>query len=351
MEEFDYEELREATENFSPTRLIGKGSHGSIYKATLKDGNVVAIKRASHDNSRKLENEAFILSSLPRMPSLIQVIGTSHDFAMKKLLVMEFMPNGSLEDLLHTSLNPPTWPKRVEMILQIAEGIHVLHQARLKIIHRDIKSANVLFDSCWNPKLADFSLAIMQNEHDDCGRVKTQPAGTIGYLDPSYTSPCKLSTKNDVYSFGVLVLEIISCRRAIDVLQTPASIVEWAMPLIQLDRMVQIFDPRIPGPGCMADTLRCMLYMAARCLSLGEKSRPSIGDIIVEIQSCLIQRVKFPTWTSIGRSLILLRKRKMIRRRHGTTVTCAAQQGDVNADLLTPKKALLREILADVTLN
>lgn len=234
MEEYDYEELVKATENFSPKRLVGKGSHGSVYKGTVKDNKPVAIKEPTyssevvHDNS-KLDNEIRVLLSLRENPHVINLLGTSHDSANNKnLLVMELMPNGSLHDLLHVCTTPPTWPKRVEIAIRVARAVQFLHEGKPLVIHRDIKSANILFDSNWNAKLADFGLAVLQSED----QVSQLPAGTIGYLDPCYTTPSKLSTKNDVFSFGVVLLEIISGRKAIDMCRTPASIVDWAVPLI-----------------------------------------------------------------------------------------------------------------------
>ncbi|KAJ7968019.1 Serine/threonine-protein kinase-like protein family [Quillaja saponaria] len=168
MVEFDYEELVKATENFKTSRLIGKGSHGLVYKGKLKDNKLVAIKKQSNglqslcDNS-KLDNEIHVLSTLRKNPNVISFLGTSHDSLIdNKLLVMEFMPNASLHDLLHNSAeHSPTWPKRVEIAMQIARAIQFLHEGKPLVIHRDIKSTNVLFDSNWNAKLADFGLAVL----------------------------------------------------------------------------------------------------------------------------------------------------------------------------------------------
>ncbi|KAI3439332.1 Protein kinase domain-containing protein [Psidium guajava] len=234
MEEFEYEELVKATESFSSSRLIGKGSHGCVYKGVLTDDRVIAVKtpslalRALRDNS-KLHNETRVLSSLAEPHNnyssssssssyhdhVIKLLGTSQDPSKNKLLVMEFMPNGSLHDLLHpppaNDAPPPPWPARLRIALQVARALQSLHDRKPFIVHRDIKSANVLFDSDWNAKLADFGLAV--TDGDD--RLDT-PAGTIGYLDPNYTCPSKLSRKNDVFSLGVVLLEIMSGRKAMD---------------------------------------------------------------------------------------------------------------------------------------
>ncbi|XP_030938334.1 serine/threonine-protein kinase-like protein At5g23170 [Quercus lobata] len=349
MEEYDFEELVKATENFSPKRLVGKGSHGSVYKGTVKDNKLVAIKKPTyssevvHDSS-KLDNEIRVLLSLRENPHVINLLGTSQDSANnKKLLVMELMPNGSLHDLLHVCTTPPTWPKRVEIAIRVARAVQFLHEGKPLVIHRDIKSANILFDSNWNAKLADFGLAVLQS--DD--QVSQLPAGTIGYLDPCYTTPSKLSKKNDVFSFGVVLLEIISGTKAIDMCRTPASIVDWAVPLIGELRVREICDARIALlPTYMEATMRHMLCIAARCVSSNEELRPSIGEITRVIENHgVVQRVRFPIWMSFLRSVILMRRQRKLARRW--QARCATQQGDVHTHISTSGKLLLKEVLAE----
>lgn len=300
MNEFEYEELIKATKNFSPSLLIGKGSHGYVYKGTLEKhaNQVVAIKKQSEglsklqDNS-KLENEAKVLSSLPQSQHLIELLGTSRDLANTKLLVMEHMPNSTLHHLLFESSTPPSWPKRVALAIQIAKGVQFLHEHL--VIHRDIKSANILFDSDWNPKLADFGLAVRYDEVARGVDLLTRPAGTIGYIDPYYTTPCKLSTQNDVFSFGVVLLEIISGTKAIDVSRIPASITEWVLPLMEERQIEQICDSRIGLPSHMKVITSHMLYISSLCLALGEdQRRPSMSDIVMEMEKCRIERDTVP---------------------------------------------------------
>nr|DAD37338.1 TPA_asm: hypothetical protein HUJ06_007979 [Nelumbo nucifera] len=187
MEEFKYGELQAATDDFSLTRLIGKGSHGCVYKGVLRDGKLIAVKKPSlglqilQDNS-KIDHEIEILSALRRSPHLVNMVGISHDhLTQKKLLVMEFMPNGSLHDLLHNVSTPPSWPKRAFMALQIARAVQALHEAQPCVIHRDIKSANILFDSNWNAKLADFGLAVRLGDVNQPVPPPSQPAATAWF--------------------------------------------------------------------------------------------------------------------------------------------------------------------------
>ncbi|XP_030539320.1 serine/threonine-protein kinase-like protein At5g23170 [Rhodamnia argentea] len=355
MEEFEYEELVKATESFSPSRLIGKGSHGCVYRGVLRDHRVIAVKtpslglRALRDNS-KLRNETRVLSSLaePHNSSsssssssssadhVIKLLGTSQDPSQNKLLVMEFMPNGSLHDLLHpppsNDAPPPTWPARLRIALQVARALQSLHERKPFIVHRDIKSTNVLFDSDWNAKLADFGLAVVDG--DD--RLYT-PAGTIGYLDPNYTCPSKLSRKNDVFSLGVVLLEIMSGRKAMDVSKQTASIVDWAISLIEGQRVMDICDPRIPLPSVVPFTH--MVHIAGRCVAADGGSRPSASEIVAEMERVLIHhRVRVPTWLSPWGSLVLLKRwRGKHARRWDTSalVKRGAQKGENQGDKLS----------------
>lgn len=357
IKEFDYKELEEATQGFSPTHLIGKGSHGLVYKGALQDGKLVAIKKPSpglqilRDNT-KIDNEISMLSSLPENPNIISLLGASHDSAMNKVLVMELMPNGSLHDLLHVSTMPPTWPQRLEMAMQIARAVQFLHEEKPLVVHRDIKSANILFDSEWNAKLADFGLAVRKNENIDHSRVDSlsQPAGTIGYLDPCYTTPSKLSTKNDVFSFGVVLLEVISTSKVIDLSRTRTHIVEWAIPLIKKDRIKEVCDSRTELPMCMEGTIRHILRVAARCVSSREDLRPSMQQIIIDIDKHRsIDRVRVPIWSSLLESVVLIRRgrRSASRFRGANSVKCATHKGEVGGEFARGK-VLLRDVLAEI---
>ncbi|KAK7246889.1 hypothetical protein RIF29_41759 [Crotalaria pallida] len=382
MMEFDYEEVVKATDNFNPTRLIGKGSHGLVYKGVLSKHNntFVAIKKPSsqslhqslhHDNINKLQNEIQVLSSLSDNPHVLKLLGTSYDDSFNnnnnnnnKLIVIEFMPNGSLHDRLHDTTAQhqlPTWPKRVEITMQIVRAVQFLHEGKPLVIHRDIKSSNILFDSHWNVKLADFGLAVMGGGME---APNQQPAGTLGYLDPCYTTPYKLSTKNDMFSFGVVLLEIISGRKAIDLCNTPSSIVEWAIPLIeQQQHLEQICDTRIMAvPNYLVSTITHFLRVAARCVSPNEDERPSAREVIVGMENCFIERVRFPIWASILKSMMRLRKRKKVIKsiisKSKTQVACECKvqehrgegDNDNDNDMLTRKQyysLTIKQVLAD----
>lgn len=352
MEEFEYEELVKATESFNPRRMIGKGSHGMVYKGVLfKDNNnniknkLVAVKKPSEglqslDDNSKLENEIRVLSSLGESPHVVNLLGTSsyktHDddyHNKQKLIVMELMPNGSLHEFLHVAKTPPTWPQRVQFAMQIAQSVYFLHQENPLVIHRDIKSSNILFDSHWNAKLADFGLAVKGVDS------ASQPAGTIGYLDPCYTTPDKLSTKNDIFSFGVVLLEIISARKAIDVSKMPSSVVEWVIQLIEEENFLKkICDTRMALPGYMVGIITHLLRCAARCVSQNEDERPSAGEIVMEMENCFAERVRFRLFPCVLKSIVWLRKRwrkriMSIAAQTQTQIQCVKQEEEEESEV------------------
>ncbi|KAK6157351.1 hypothetical protein DH2020_011599 [Rehmannia glutinosa] len=281
--EFDFADLHAATNGFSSDNLLGKGSHGSVYKAHLHRIKLVAaVKKTkqTHPGGGAADNEVEILSRIYH-PRLVNLLGFAVDPNQRKLIVVEYMPNGTLYDLLHGSGKPPGWVKRTRFALQVAWAVQFLHSSNPPIIHRDIKSSNVLIDSDFNSRISDFGLALRGHVEDV--RVKsTPPAGTLGYLDPGYLAPGDLSTKSDVFSFGILLLEIISGRNAIDMNYSPPSVVEWAVPAIKSGDFGGICDPRI-GPPEDAEALRQMAVLAARCVRSTAEKRPGMA----EVKECL----------------------------------------------------------------
>lgn len=349
MKEFNHQELVEATHNYSKSHLIGKGSHGCIYKATLKNGQIVAIKTLSLalcklQDSSKIENEAHILSSISPNPFLVNLLGTAHDSNGHLVLVIEYMPGGMLHDSLHVNTcgtSPPSWRKRVKMIIQIARAVQYLHESKPMIIHRDIKSENILFDSKSNARLADFGLAVLTTGYDSPSQVDSVslPAGTIGYLDPSYTTPCKLSTKNDVFSFGVVLLEIISGTKAIDVSRTPASIVEWSIGLIKENQIMKICDKRVKMPRHVECVIRHMLVVAIQCVSSDEESRPSMTEVVTKME-----RFRHPTWVDTIQRLLQIKSPEKLSSKTFSTTTTTVPATTTSG--VTRRKVVLRDILA-----
>lgn len=292
---FSYADLESATNGFSAESFLGKGSHGSVYRAVLNHGKLIAaVKRTTgsqQDNNSKCasctnctnpasttaDNEIEILSRV-RNPNLVNLIGFSVDMKEKKLIVVEFMPNGSLFDILHSSCRPPGWRRRVRWALQIAKAVESLHSSNPPVIHRDIKSSNVLLDGKWDARLGDFGLALRGHVEDVKVRC-TPPAGTLGYLDPGYLAPGDLSTKSDIFSLGILLLEMISGRNAIDVNYSPPSVVDWAVPLIKHSDFSAICDPRIGEPEDPR-LIRQLAVLAARCVGSTAEKRPAATEVV-----------------------------------------------------------------------
>lgn len=281
---FAYSDILDATNNFSADTFLGKGSHGTVYKAAFHGGALVAAVKITKP---KTSNEIEILSHLKKNPRLVNLIGFCNDQTQtnninnNKLIVVEYMPNGSLHELLHSTkkpVRPPSWTARVRFAVQVAKAVRLLHSSEPPVIHRDIKSSNVLIDEKWNARLGDFGLAVRGHVADS----RVPPAGTLGYLDPCYLAPGDLSSKSDVFSFGVLLLEIASGRHALDVRHSPPSVLDWAVPLVRRGEFKEICDPRIGAPPDMA-AFRRMAVLAARCVRSTPERRPSM----VEVLECL----------------------------------------------------------------
>ncbi|KAJ8565514.1 hypothetical protein K7X08_008090 [Anisodus acutangulus] len=315
IQEFNYKDLEAATNGFSDQKLLGRGSHGLVYKGILRNGRLVAVKRSSRvltasristsltvpDNCNEVENEIDILSKL-QSPRLVNLVGFSND-SHDTLLVVEFMSNGTLYDVLHSNSRPLSWGRRIKLALQTAKAVDILHSLSPPVIHRDIKSANVLIDRNFNARLGDFGLAL-RCHLDDFRLRSTPPAGTMGYLDPCYVTPDNLSTKTDVFSFGILLLEIISGRKAIDVAYSPPSIVDWAIPLIKRGKLLAVYDPRIPPPKdpCVRKQLA---VVAAKCVRSCRERRPTMKEV-AECLSGLSKLVPLHSWNGFTNPCLMV---------------------------------------------
>ncbi|CAL9216555.1 unnamed protein product [Arabidopsis halleri] len=304
---FNYDELADATNGFSAGNFLGKGSHGRVYKAVLDDGKLLAaVKRTTittagyNNNVSQVDNEIEILSRV-RHRWMVNLIGYCVDHRRKtKLLVVDYMPNGTLHDQLHSrSSLPVSWNRRIKHALQIAIAVHALHTAETPVIHRDIKSCNILIDGDGNARLADFGLALIGNVDDE--RLKcTPPAGTLGYLDPSYLAPADLTAKSDVFSFGILLLEIISGREAIDLNYSPSCIVDWAVPLIKRGESAAICDLKIKNCPYSA-VIRKLAVMAARCVRSTAKKRPDMLEVVECLKTVRKLSQASPAWNRLRR--------------------------------------------------
>ncbi|KAJ9692345.1 hypothetical protein PVL29_011414 [Vitis rotundifolia] len=224
---FTYEELAIATDGFSNINLLGQGGFGYVHKGVLPNGREVAIKHlkaGSGQGEREFQAEVEIISRVHHK-HLVSLVGYCTTGA-QRMLVYEFVPNGTLQHHLH-GMGRPTmnWATRIKIALGSAKGLAYLHEdCHPKIIHRDIKAANILLDHNFEAKVADFGLAKFASDTDT--HVSTRVMGTFGYLAPEYALSGKLTDKSDVFSFGVVLLELITGRRPIDKTENE-SIVDW----------------------------------------------------------------------------------------------------------------------------
>ncbi|KAK8447613.1 hypothetical protein SEVIR_8G106700v4 [Setaria viridis] len=292
-QEFSYEELEQATGGFSEDSQVGKGSFSCVFKGILRDGAVVAVKRAikasdMKKSSKEFHNELDLLSRLNHA-HLLNLLGYCED-GSERLLVYEFMAHGSLYQHLHgkdpNSKKRLNWARRVTIAVQAARGIEYLHgYACPPVIHRDIKSSNILIDEDHNARVADFGLSIL-GPPDSGTPLSELPAGTLGYLDPEYYRLHYLTTKSDVYSFGVVLLEILSGRKAIDMQFEEGNIVEWAVPLIKAGDIFSILDPVLSPPSDL-EALKKIASVACKCVRMRGKDRPSMDKVTTALEHAL----------------------------------------------------------------
>ncbi|ONK57836.1 uncharacterized protein A4U43_C09F4690 [Asparagus officinalis] len=291
---FTYEELEKATGGFKEESQIGKGSFSCVFKGVLKDGTVVAVKRSivvSSDvkkTSKEFRTELDLLSRLNHA-HLLNLLGYCEEGG-ERLLVYEFMAHGSLYQHLHgkdpTLKQQLDWVRRVTIAVQAARGLEYLHgYACPPVIHRDIKSSNILIDEEHNARVSDFGLSLL-GPTGSSSPLSELPAGTLGYLDPEYYRLHYLTTKSDVYSFGVLLLEILSGRKAIDMQFEEGNIVEWAVPLIKAGNISAILDPAPKSPSDI-EAIQKIATIACKCVRMRGKDRPSMDKVTTALERAL----------------------------------------------------------------
>ncbi|KAK9216968.1 hypothetical protein WN944_008980 [Citrus x changshan-huyou] len=310
---FTFRELAIATRNFREANLIGEGGFGKVYKGRLESGQaiwlcdqLVAIKQLNHEGLQG--HQEFIVEvlmlSLLHHDNLVTLIGycTSGD---QRLLVYEYMPMGSLEDHLYDlepDQEPLSWNTRMKIAVGAARGLEYLHcKANPPVIYRDLKSANILLDNDFNPKLSDFGLAKLGPVGDNT-HVSTRVMGTYGYCAPEYAMSGKLTLKSDIYSFGVVLLELITGRKAMDLSkrQGEQNLVSWSRPFLKdQKKFVHLVDPLLHGRY----PRRCLNYavaVTAMCLNEEANFRPLINDIVVALDYLVSQSDSHPVSRNAG---------------------------------------------------
>ncbi|XAR56212.1 Non-specific serine/threonine protein kinase, partial [Bertholletia excelsa] len=286
---FSFEEIKKFTNNFSETNGIGSGGYGKVYRGTLPNGELVAIKRAkprSTQGGHEFKTEIELLSRVHHK-NVVSLVGFCCEQG-EQILVYEYIPNGTLYQSLAGKLGIRLdWMRRLRIAIGAARGLQYLHElANPPIIHRDIKSNNILLDKHLNAKVCDFGLSKLFGDEEK-GHVSTQVKGTLGYLDPEYYMTQQLTEKSDVYSFGVLMLELITAKQPI---AKGKYIVREVMQIIDKTKVLynlhEILDPTILASRPRG--LEKFVDLAMSCLRETRFARPAMGEVVKEIENIML---------------------------------------------------------------
>ncbi|KAM0053413.1 putative protein kinase RLK-Pelle-RLCK-VIIa-2 family [Helianthus debilis subsp. tardiflorus] len=297
---FTFSELKAATKNFSRSAMIGEGGFGCVYTGLIKnpkDPNKrleVAVKqlgRTGLQGHKEWVTEVDVLGVVEH-PNLVKLIGycaEDDERGMQRLLVYEYMPNGSVEDhICSRSSSPLSWTMRLKVAQDAARGLTYLHEDMFfQIIFRDFKSSNILLDENWNAKLSDFGMARL-GPQEGLTHVSTAVVGTMGYAAPEYIQTGHLTSKSDVWSFGVFLYELITGRRPLDKNRpkNEQKLLEWVKPYLDSKRFRIIIDTRLEGKYSLKSAQKLSI-IANRCLSRNPRTRPKMSEVLEMINQLI----------------------------------------------------------------
>ncbi|KAL9443775.1 hypothetical protein AB3S75_017036 [Citrus x aurantiifolia] len=283
---FSASEIEKATGNFDASRILGEGGFGLVYSGVLDDGTKVAVKvlkRVDQQGGREFLAEVEMLSRLHHR-NLVKLIGICIE-EQARCLVYELIPNGSVESHLHgvdKESAPLGWDARLKIALGAARALAYLHEdSSPRVIHRDFKSSNILLEHDFTPKVSDFGLARSAMD-EESRHISTRVMGTFGYVAPEYAMTGHLLVKSDVYSYGVVILELLSGRKPVDMTQPPGqeNLVAWARPLLtSREGLERIIDPSL-GSDVPFDSVAKVAAIASMCVQPEVQHRPFMGEVV-----------------------------------------------------------------------
>ncbi|XP_047091095.1 cysteine-rich receptor-like protein kinase 10 isoform X1 [Lolium rigidum] len=286
---FDLSQISDATNNFLDANKLGQGGFGPVYKGQFPDGREIAVKRlASHSGQGFMEfkNEVQLIAKLQHT-NLVRLLGCCSQRG-EKMVIYEYLPNKSLDFFIFDEAKRVVlnWNKRLAIIEGISQGLLYLHKlSRLRVIHRDLKASNILLDNEMNPKISDFGLAKIFNSNDVEGNTE-KIAGTYGYMAPEYASAGIFSIKSDVFSFGVLILEIISGTRNSGFQQHGKffNLLRHAWKLWKEHRWIELIDPSLVSEISTTEAMRCV-NIGLICVQENADDRPTMSDVVSMLSS------------------------------------------------------------------
>ena len=297
---FTTEELKKSTNNYDETLIIGRGGFGTVYKGLLPDNRIVAIKKSKTVDESQIEqfiNEVVVLSQINHR-NVVKLLGCCLETQVP-LLVYEFIPNGTLFEYIHHKNKASTvsWEIRLRIAAETAEALSYLHfAASPPIIHRDVKSSNILLDSTHIAKVSDFGASRLVPL--DQTQLATMVQGTLGYLDPEYMQTSQLTEKSDVYSFGVVLVELLTGEKALsfDKPEEERSLAIRFLSFLKDNRLFEILEKHIAKEG-KAEQLKEVANLAKRCLRLKGEDRPTMKEVAIELEG--LRKMEMHSWVNV----------------------------------------------------